>query len=61
MSNSVLELIEMARRHEITEDEHDAQVRSFTYGNTHFENENITRDDVDRAVDTLISHSAFHV
>jgi hypothetical protein len=54
-------LIELARRHEITEDEHEAQVRSFTYGNTHFENEEITRDDVDRAVDSLISHSAFHV
>jgi hypothetical protein len=61
MSNSVLELIEMARRHEITNDEHEAQVRSFTYGNTHFENEDITRADVDRAVDSLISKSALHV
>jgi len=54
-------LIEMARRHEITNDEHEAQVRSFTYGNTHFENEDITRADVDRAVDSLISKSALHV
>ena len=60
MAESVIELIELARRHEITDDEHDAQVRSFAYGNTHFENEEITREDVNRAVDTLISHSALH-
>ena len=46
-------LIEMARKHEMTADERDAQVRSFAYGNTHFENATITREDVDRAVDTL--------
>jgi hypothetical protein len=46
-------LIELARKHEMTADECDAQVRSFTYGNTHFENESITREDVDRAVTSL--------
>ena len=46
-------LIEMARKHTIGADEHDAQVRSFAYGNTHFENEAITREDIDRAVDSL--------
>jgi hypothetical protein len=46
-------LIELARKHEMTADERDAQVRSFTYGNTHFENESITREDVDRAVTSL--------
>jgi len=62
MSSSVMELIELARRHEITDEEHDAQIRSFTYGNTHFENESITRADVDRVVDTLShSHSEVHV
>jgi hypothetical protein len=46
-------LIELARKHHITAEEHDAQVRSFTYGNTHFENETITRADVDKAVDSI--------
>ena len=53
MSNSLQTLIEIARLHRMTAEERDAQVRSFTYGNTHFENESITREDVDKAVDTL--------
>jgi hypothetical protein len=53
MSNKLQQLIELARRHQITDDEHEAQVKSFTYGNTHFENEAITRKDVDEAVDSL--------
>jgi hypothetical protein len=53
MSNSLQTLIEVARQHRMTAEERDAQVRSFTYGNTHFENESITREDVDKAVDTL--------
>jgi hypothetical protein len=52
-------LIEMARKHEMTPNERDAQVRSFAYGNTHFENATITREDVDRAVDTLNSEKIF--
>jgi hypothetical protein len=54
-------LIEMARKHEMTADERDAQVRSFAYGNTHFENATITREDVDRAVDTLKSEKVLPV
>jgi hypothetical protein len=53
MSKSLQQLIEIAREHRITPEEHDAQIRSFTYGNTHFENEAITRSDVDLAVDAL--------
>jgi hypothetical protein len=53
MSQDLQHLIELARRHEITPEEHDAQIRSFAYGNTHFENETITRDDINRAVDAL--------
>lgn len=53
MSQSLQKLIEKARLHQITPEEHDAQIRSFTYGNTHFENETITRSDVDQAVDAL--------
>ena len=51
--NDLQQLIELARRHEITAAERDAQIRSFTYGNTHIENESITKADVDRAVDSL--------
>ena len=46
-------LIEQARGHKITPEEHAAQVRSFTYGNTHLENESITRADVEKAVNAL--------
>lgn len=46
-------IIELARKHHITAEEHDAQVRSFVYGNTHFEDEAITREDVDKAVEQL--------
>jgi hypothetical protein len=46
-------LIELARKHQMTAAECDAQIRSFAYGNTHFENESITREDVDRAVTSL--------
>jgi len=53
MDVNLQKLIELARKHHITAEEHDAQVRSFAYGNTHFENEAITREDVDRAVDAL--------
>ena len=46
-------LIDAAKKHKITEEERDAQIRSFTYGNTHLENSSITRADVDKAVDSL--------
>jgi hypothetical protein len=53
MSSGLEYLIDLARKHEITPEEHDAQIRSFAYGNTHLENETITRADVDKAVDSL--------
>ena len=53
MSKELEHLIELARRHQITNEEHQAQVRSFTYGNTHFENPAITRADVDKAIEDL--------
>lgn len=48
-------LIEQAKKHRLTDAERDAQIRSFTYGNTHLENPSITRSDVDKAVDSLKS------
>lgn len=46
-------LIELARKHKITPAEQDAQIRSFTFGNTHLENSSITRADVDKTVSSL--------
>ena len=54
MSQTDLEyLIEEAKKHRVTPEERDAQIRSFTFGNTHLENSSITRADVDKAVDSL--------
>jgi hypothetical protein len=59
MTKDLQVLIELARHHKITKEEHEAQVKSFTYGNTHFENESITREDIDRAVESLKSSSSY--
>jgi hypothetical protein len=53
MDENLERLIERAREHKITPAEHQAQVRSFAYGNTHLENPSITRDDIDRAMTSL--------
>lgn len=53
MSQHLEYLIEEARKHKITPEERDAQVRSFAYGNAHLENPAITRADVDEAMDAL--------
>ena len=46
-------LLAAARSREVTPAEQEAQRRSFAFGNTHFENERITRDTVDRAAEDL--------
>lgn len=46
-------LIEAARKVQMTPAEREAQRRSFAYGNTHFENEQITRKTVDDAAARL--------
>ncbi|HKW97344.1 MAG TPA: hypothetical protein VJN43_06390 [Bryobacteraceae bacterium] len=53
MSDKLKKLIELARNHRMTPEERAAQVRSFAYGNTHFENEAITKADIDRAMKSL--------
>jgi len=56
------ELLEMARKcrevNGFPDDELDRQIRSFAYGNTHLANSQITRADIDAAVDAL--HSSSH-
>jgi hypothetical protein len=44
MSEELQQLIEKARRIEMTPSEIREQRRSFVYGNTHIENERITRE-----------------
>ncbi len=58
MSEELEALLEASRAHKAEPAEKEAQRRSFAYGNTHFENENITRDLVDRAAEALKSHDA---
>jgi hypothetical protein len=53
MSKKLEYLIERARRHTTTEQEREAQIRSFAYGNTRLENEAITKADIDRAAESL--------
>lgn len=59
MSEELERLISEARTHQMTPAERDAQVRSFAYGNTHLENQTITRADVDRVVDGLLKVEAW--
>jgi hypothetical protein len=56
MDPNLQKLIDLARAHKITPEEHQAQVRSFAYGNTHIENDSITRQDVDEAADLIGEH-----
>ena len=47
------DLVEACRTVEMTEEEREAQRRSFAYGNTKIENDLITREIVDRAAEDL--------
>jgi hypothetical protein len=53
MSKELDRLIELARQHPMTPAEQEQQVRSFAFGNTHFENQTITKQDIDEAMDSL--------
>jgi hypothetical protein len=53
MTHDLAKLIEMARKVEMTDGDREAQRRSFVYGNTHIENERITRATIDRAAATI--------
>jgi hypothetical protein len=53
MSEELQQLIDAARRRPFSEDEREAQRRSFAYGNTHIENERVTREMVDQLADEL--------
>lgn len=50
---SLEQLIDAARRTTMTDEQRERQRQSFAYGNTHFENEHITRETVRRASQML--------
>ncbi|MGD8326524.1 MAG: hypothetical protein PVF65_06385 [Sphingomonadales bacterium] len=50
MSRSIEEMFELARKKPMSEQEINAQRRSFAYGNAHIENEDVTWDMVDEAM-----------
>jgi hypothetical protein len=53
MTEALKILIETARKVQMSANEREAQRRSFAYGNTHFENEQITREMIDREAERL--------
>lgn len=55
MSQNLEFLMAEAKKYTMTEPEREAQVRSFAFGNTHFENDSITREDVDQAAAKLLA------
>lgn len=53
MTDSLKKLLDAAKTARPTPEHREQQRRSFVYGNTHFENELITREMVDREADKL--------
>jgi hypothetical protein len=53
MNDALKALLDASKRAEMPAAEREAQRRSFAYGNTHFENELITREMVDKAASSL--------
>jgi hypothetical protein len=53
MTDALKKLLEAAKTAKPTPEHREQQRRSFVYGNTHFENELITREMVDREADRL--------
>lgn len=53
MTDALKRLIETAQKVRMSGEEREQQRRSFAYGNTHFENERITREMVDREAERL--------
>lgn len=53
MTDYLKELIEAAKNVPFSDDEREAQRRSFAYGNTHIENDLITREMIDEQAEIL--------
>ncbi|UVC08354.1 hypothetical protein IHQ71_24925 [Rhizobium sp. TH2] len=57
MNESLEKLVEAARKVKPTESDHEQQRRSFAYGNTHFENQLITREMIDKAAEQILKET----
>jgi hypothetical protein len=55
MEKNISKLIELAKQVKVTEAQRREQRRSFVYGNTAFENPDITRDLVDKVDESMES------
>lgn len=55
MTNRLATLVEKGRSVRMTEADREEQRRTFAYGNTHIENERITRETVDAQAEALKS------
>jgi hypothetical protein len=53
MGTDLDKLLERARGIPVSEEDRERQRRSFAYGNTHIENERITRKTIDEAAEAL--------
>ena len=53
MSKELIQLLELARAHQMTPEEREEQRRSFAYGNTKIENDRITREMVNERAEAL--------
>ena len=58
MSNDLQKLVIAAGNRPFLEDEREAQRRSFAYGNTHIENELITRQMINKQAEVLEKETA---
>lgn len=58
MTDKLKELVASAASAQMSAQEREAQRLSFAYGNTHFENGQITRSTVQRAADRLLRMQA---
>lgn len=58
LSEALLELLEKARRVEMTDEQMREQRLSFVYGNTHIENDRITREMVAEADEKVAREEA---
>jgi hypothetical protein len=56
MAEELKKLIDLARKIEMSPQDQEKQRRSFAYGNTHFENNRITKETIDRAAEGLKLH-----
>lgn len=58
MDDSLTRLVEAAQKLPVTRENRENQRRSFAFGNTAFENPQITRDLIDREADKLLRETA---